>query len=175
MGLTPWSNFEFLESNPMNLFSIANVADLLAALGVIVSLIYVGYQLKETRKAGRTATAQARTDLGVQLISARWNTGIADLLARSVDDPNSLSKVDIFKLKGFFTAHVRHCMNMYYQQREGFLDDYWSYGVARVAVYWVKNYPIMESEWTSIQETLPPEFIDFINTEIERHPSGAYV
>ncbi len=159
----------------MNLSSIADVADLLAALGVIASLIYVGYQLKETRKAGRAATAQARTDLGVQLISARWTTDIADLLAKSVDDPSSLSKIDNFKLKGFFTAHVRHCMNMYYQQREGFLDDYWSYGVARVTVYWIKNYPLMESEWTSVQETLPPEFVDFINAEIERCPSGAYV
>jgi hypothetical protein len=159
----------------MNLSSFADVADLLAALGVIVSLIYVGYQLKETRKAGRAATAQARTDLGVQLISARWTTDIADLLATSVDDPNSLSKVDNFKLKGFFSAHIRHSMNMYYQQREGFLDDYWSYGIARVTVYWIKNYPLMVSEWTSIQETLPPEFVDFINAEIEQCPSGAYV
>ena len=159
----------------MNLSSIADMADLLAALGVILSLIYVGYQLKETRKAGRAATAQARTDLGVQLISARWTTDIADLLATSVDDPNSLSKVDKFKLKGFFTAHVRHCMNMYYQQREGFLDDYWSHGVARVTVYWIRNYPWMVDEWESIQTTLPPDFVRFINDEIERHPTREYL
>jgi len=159
----------------MNLSHVADVADLFAALGVIVSLIYVGYQLKETRKAGRAATAQARTDLGVQLISARWTTDIADLLAMSVDDPKSLSKADNFKLKGFFTAHVRHCMNMFYQQREGFLDDFWSYGVARVTVYWIKNYPLMEAEWKSIKTTLPPEFVDFINAEIAEHPSSTYV
>ncbi len=159
----------------MNLTNLADVADLLAALGVIVSLIYVGYQLKETRKAGRAATAQARTDLGVQLISARWTTNIADLLVTSVDDPKSLSKADNLKLKGFFTAHVRHCMNMFYQQQEGFLDDFWSYGVARVTVYWIKNYPLMESEWTSIQKTLPPEFVSFIDAEIEQHSSSTYV
>jgi len=158
----------------MNLANLANVADLLAALGVIISLIYVGYQLKETRKAGRAATAQARTNLGIQLISARWTTDISDLLVMSVDDPKSLSKADKFKLKGFFTAHVRHCMNMFYQQREGFLDDFWSYGVARVTVYWIRNYPLMESEWKSIQKTLPPEFVSFIDAEIGRHPSSTY-
>ena len=159
----------------MNLTNLADVADLLAALGVIISLIYVGYQLKETRKAGRAVTAQARTDLGVQLISARWTTDITDLLVMSVDDPKSLSKADNLKLKGFFTAHVRHCMNMYYQQREGFLDDFWSYGIARVTVYWVKNYPLMETEWASIQKTLPPEFVSFIDAEIEQRSSDAYV
>ena len=62
----------------MNLAALTDIADLLAASGVIASLIYVGYQVKETRKAVRAATAQARTDLGVQLISARWTSDIAD-------------------------------------------------------------------------------------------------
>jgi hypothetical protein len=155
--------------------AIGASGELVGAVAVVVSLIYVGYQLKETRKAGRAATAQARTDLGIQLISARWTTDIADLLVMSIDDPESLSKADNFKLTGFFTAHVRHCMNMYYQQREGFLDDFWSYGVARVTVYWIKNYPLMEVEWTMIKNTLPPEFVSFINAELKQTSSGSYV
>ncbi len=159
----------------MGLDQIANIAEISAAVLVVASLIYVGYQVKETRKAVRAATAQARTDLGVQLISVRWTSDIADLLVISVDDPESLTKADKFKLKGFFTAHVRHCMNMFYQQREGFLDDFWSHGVARVTVYWIKNYPLMESEWISIQKTLPPEFVSFNDAEIEQHSSSTYV
>ena len=159
----------------MTLTDYSAVADLLAAFGVIVSLLYVGYQVKETRKAVRAATAQARTDLGVQLISARWTSDIADLLVTSVDDPESLNKTDIFKLKGFFTAHVRHCMNLFYQQQEGLLDEFWSHGVARVAVYWIRNYPLMVDEWNSIRTTLPPEFVKFINDELEKKPTQDYV
>jgi hypothetical protein len=159
----------------MSFNDLANLADLLAALGVIASLIYVGYQVKETRKAIRAGTAQARTDLGVRLISARWTSDIADLLVTSVDDPKSLTNADKFKLRGFFTAHVRHCMNMFYQQREGFLDDFWSHGVARVTVYWIRNYPWMVDEWESMQKTLPPDFVRFINDEIELHPTREYV
>ncbi len=153
----------------MGLDQIANFAEISAAVLVVASLIYVGYQIKETRKAVRAATAQARTDLGVQLISVRWTSDIADLLVISVDDPESLSKADRFKLKGFFTAHVRHCMNMFYQQQEGYLDEFWSYGVSRVTVYWIKNYPWFVDEWESLQKTLPPEFVSFINVESERN------
>ncbi len=159
----------------MTLTDYSAVADLLAAFGVIVSLLYVGYQVKETRKAVRAATAQARTDLGIQLISARWTSDIADLLMTSVDDPESLSKADKFKLKGFFTAHVRHCMNMFYQQQEGLLDEFWSHGVARVTVYWIRNYPFMVDEWKNIQKSLPPEFVKFINDELEKNPTKVYV
>jgi hypothetical protein len=159
----------------MTLTDYSSLADLLAAFGVIISLLYVGYQVKETRKAVRAATAQARTDLGIQLISARWTSNIADLLMTSVDDPESLSKADKFKLKGFFTAHVRHCMNMFYQQQEGLLDEFWSHGVARVTVYWIRNYPFMVDEWKSIQKTLPPEFVKFVNDELEKNPTKVYV
>ena len=64
----------------MDLANFVDLTDLLAALGVIASLVYVGYQIKETRKAVRAATAQARTDLGVQLISSRYTSDIADIL-----------------------------------------------------------------------------------------------
>jgi hypothetical protein len=159
----------------MGLDEIASIAEISAAVLVVASLVYVGYQVKETRKAVRAATAQARTDLGVQLISARWTSDIADLLVTSVDDPGSLSKADSFKLKGFFTAHVRHCMNMFYQQREGYLDEFWSHGVARVAVYWIKNYPWFVDEWSTLQKTLPPDFVTFIDDEIERHSESLYL
>jgi hypothetical protein len=66
-------------------------------------------------------------------------------------------------------------MNMFYQQREGFLDDFWSYGVPRVVVYWTRNYPWALDEWESIQKTLPPDFVSFINEELERHPAWDYI
>ena len=159
----------------MGLDQIANIAEISGVVLVVASLIYVGYQVKETRKAVRAATAQARTDLGVQLISARWTSNIADLLVLSVDDPESLTNADGIKLKGFFTAHVRHCMNMFYQQREGYLDEFWSYGVSRVTVYWIKNYPWFVHEWESLRKTLPPDFVAFIKDELERHPESSYV
>jgi hypothetical protein len=155
----------------MNLANLADLADLLAALGVIASLIYVGYQVKETRKAVRAATAQARTDLGVQLISTRYTSDIADVLVKSQSEPDSLTKAERFKLKSFFSAHVRHCQNLCYQQEQGLLDDYFSYGVARVTAYWVRNYPWAAQEWAQVKKNVPPEFSAFIDEELEKHPA----
>ena len=44
----------------MDLGNLADIADLLAAAGVIASLVYVGYQVKQTQTAVHAATAQAR-------------------------------------------------------------------------------------------------------------------
>jgi hypothetical protein len=55
------------------------------------------------------------------------------------------------------------------------LDEFWSHGVARVTVYWIRNYPFMVDEWKSIQKTLPPEFVKFVNDELEKNPTKVYV
>jgi hypothetical protein len=147
--------------------NLADIADLLAAVGVIASLIYVGYQVKQTRTAVRAATAQARTELGVRLISSRYTSDISDVLVKSED---TLSEAEKFKLKSFFSAHVRHCQNLFYQKQQGLLDSYFSYGVARTVAYWIRYYPWAKSEWHEAQEELPPEFSNFINSALEHHP-----
>jgi len=155
----------------MSLTDAANIAEVLAAIAVIASLIYVGYQIRETRNAVRAATAQTRTDLGVHLISSRYTSDIAELLVMSLDSPESLTKVDKFKLKSFFSAHVRFSHNLYYQHKKKLLDDYFLFGVARTTAYWIRNYPWAVDEWTDVQKYMPSDFVTFINTELERHPS----
>jgi hypothetical protein len=92
----------------MGLDQIANIAEISAAVLVVASLIYVGYQVKESRMAVRAATAQARTDLGIQLISSRYTSDIAEVLVMSLDSPESLTKVDKFKLKSRSTPKWCH-------------------------------------------------------------------
>ena len=155
----------------MGLDQIANIAEISATVLVVASIIYVGYQVKETRKAVCAATAQARTDLGVHLISSRYTSDIAEVLVMSLDSPESLTKVDKFKLKSFFSAHVRFSHNLYYQYKQKLLDDYFLFGVARTTAYWIRNYPWAVDEWTDVQKYMPSDFVTFINTELERHPS----
>ena len=154
----------------MSLDQLANIADILAAALVIVSLLYVGYQIREARLAVRAATAQARTDLGVQLIMSRYTSDIGDLLTRSLEDRDSLSSSDTFKLKSFFTAHIRLCQNLYYQKEQGLLHDFFSHGIARTTTYWNRNYKWAEEEWDEAKKIVPPRFRDFIDAELAVHP-----
>lgn len=154
----------------MNWDAIGAFAESLAAIAVILSLVYVGYQVSETKKAVKASVAQARTDLGVQLITSRYTSDIAELLVRSGQAYDELTEAERFKLKSFFSAHIRHSQNMYYQQREGLLDDYFYHGVARVVTYWIRNYEWALREWKSVTGNVPPDFEAFIDEELARHP-----
>lgn len=155
----------------MSIIELGALGEFLGAIGVVASLIYVGYQVKEARKSVRAATAQARTDIGVQLITSRYTSDIGDLLVKSQNDAAALTDVERFKLNSFFSAHVRHCQNLFYQQQQKLLDDYFSPGVARTTAYWVRNYPWAADEWERVQRNVPPEFARFIDDELAHHPT----
>jgi hypothetical protein len=146
----------------MSIIELGALGEFLGSIGVVASLIYVGYQVKEARKSVCAATAQARTDVGVQLITSRYTSDIGDLLVKSQNDAAALTDVERFKLNSFFSAHVR-------QQK--LLDDYFSHGVARTTAYWVRNYPWAADEWERVQRNVPPEFARFIDDELAHHPT----
>lgn len=153
----------------MDIMELGAIGELVGGVAVIASLIYVGYQVRETRTAMRASAAQARTDLGVSLIATRYSTDIGEILVRSQEDPMSLDSVAKFKLKSFFAAHVRHCQNLFYQRENKLLDDYFNHGIAHVVTYWVRNYPWANEEWAIVKETLPGSFSDFIDNELGDH------
>jgi hypothetical protein len=102
----------------------------------------------------------------VRLISSRYTSDISDVLVKSED---TLGEAEKFKLKSFFSAHVRHCQNLFYQQQQGLLDEYFSYGVARRVAYWIRNYPWAAAEWSDAKKNMSAAFAHFIDTELEQH------
>jgi len=153
----------------MSLSDFAKISEIIAAFGVVASLLYVGYQIRETKIAVRAAAAQARTELGIQLITSRYTSDISVLLVKSLEQPASLNEADRFKLKSFFTAHVRHGQNLYYQDKIGMLDEFFSRGVARTVCYWIRNYPWAKEQWEKSTEATHPDFKGFIDAELQKH------
>ena len=52
----------------MNWDAIGAIAELLAAIGVIISLIFVGLQVRKSNEEARTATMQATTDTEMMMV-----------------------------------------------------------------------------------------------------------
>ena len=152
----------------LSIEELGSIGEFIASIGVIASLVYVGYQIREARRAVRASTAQARTDLGAHLISTRYTSEIAEVLVRSVEAPDTLTSVDRLKLSSFLSAHLRHAENLYYQHEQGLLDDYFAAAMGNVATHWIRHYPWAAEEWSNSQHTLPKSFCDFINAELAK-------
>jgi hypothetical protein len=100
------------------------VGEFFSALAVVVSLIYVGKQLKQNTKAVRSSTLQNITEaqLNIHALVAE-NGELAQILFNGAANIAPVEGVEKFRYYSWMTLAFRSLENAYYQHLEGALDD----------------------------------------------------
>jgi hypothetical protein len=125
----------------VNWDAIGAIAELLGAVGVIASLLYLAVQVRQNTRQTRLAAQQATVqELGVALRAQAQDREWAELLSRALEDIENLDKVE----KVQFLSHVGSILRLYESAylhfKEGTLDSKFWQGFER-AIADVIGYP----------------------------------
>lgn len=107
-----------------SLKKIHQVGELAAAVAVVISLIFVGLEIRDNTVATRAATYQDTVayDIGnLQTFGASPEN--ATVFYTFLDDPTSLKGGEFLQGRTLFTASIRHIENLYLQHEVGMLSD----------------------------------------------------
>ena len=107
--------------NPETLAKWASVAEIAAAVGVILSLIFVGVQINEGNKESRAATLQSISDSNAYMIRAFVDH--ADVWNKVVTGAPLESGTETRKAIGLFNLLMTENQNHYHQFEAGYLDQ----------------------------------------------------
>lgn len=106
----------------MNLTDLANIGQVIGAIAVVISLIYVALQIRQNTNAVRAATAQS-----VHEHFANWYTTFASdpslsgVVVNGLKDYGSLSETDRARLVAIFMAFLSYSQNAFLKWRQGLL------------------------------------------------------
>ena len=111
-----------------SLNKIHQIGELVAAVAVVVSLVFVGLQIRDNTIASEAATHQASVAYDLELV---LNAGTSPATARVYrayrDDPDSLEGDELLQGETLFIGLFRHNENVYLQRRAGMLsEDVWA-------------------------------------------------
>jgi hypothetical protein len=111
----------------MNLDQAALFAQIVSAVCVIASLIFVGFQLRQATAAIRASSSQAHSELYTALVQPIINDGdFARIFSTGVDDPSSLGREEWVRFVAYSSALFRQWESSRVQWRNGRLDaDHW--------------------------------------------------
>ncbi len=108
----------------MPLDQLANIAEISAAALLIVSLIYVGLQVRQSTKAAYASTNQAHAEVAmgyVGLINASNN--LADVLHQGARGLSSLEEGNLIRFNAFHDQVFVAFQSFYLQYLKGTLDE----------------------------------------------------
>jgi hypothetical protein len=104
----------------MNTSKLADVAEIIAAVGVILSLLFVGFQIKDGNNETRAATLQSALNSEMDMISTIvWHTSTWDkvMTGAPLDSGEEMRKgIALYNLL------MTERENRYYQFKSGYFD-----------------------------------------------------
>jgi hypothetical protein len=149
----------------VNWDAISAIGQLVGALAVVISLIYLGNGVRSNARATRLAVMRSTLDafnrFGQQLTE---HADLAELRNRGFDDFESLEGTDLARFGSYMHAMFRTIEDAYYQHLEGHLDPrLWR--VLEVVLRELNAFPGVQGWWRSHSHWFDEEFANFINQQ----------
>jgi hypothetical protein len=108
----------------MNWEAIGAVAELLGAVGVIASLVYLALQIRQNTRSLHANTFQTVADSSIhRMMNLAQDDELADRFIRGMIDPSDLQGHVRFQFDLLMRANFKGYENYFYQHTKGMLDD----------------------------------------------------
>ena len=155
----------------MNWDAIGAIAELLGAIGVIASLVYLAVQLKQNTRALQASSYQMfRQEVTQVFQSPVAIHGLSKTIRTGLTDFERLDEDEAFEF-GYWAHGVVHTYdNAYYQYRVGMLDgDRWEMQRAIILDFF-RNPSFVQWWKTAALENLSPEFVALVEDILGEEP-----
>jgi len=152
----------------MKLSELANVAEVIGAFAVVVSLIYVGVQVNDSNMAVRSASVN---DANVAVQEWYMQIGSDEQTSRlfynALMSEEVKSNEDEFQFIMMFHGVFLAFQNSYLMAEEGTIDAELVDGLTG-AILTVKDTPGMKRYWRQRRTTLHPRFVRYVDDLLQR-------
>ena len=147
----------------MSIMELGALGEFVASLGLIISLVFVGYQLRQSRAQMKASTTQARSDSFVNLLATRMTVpALADALMKQQESPDDLTPRDLYYIHSDLNARTLALENWFYQRSIGNLDSAMTTRLDELMIF---RSPIARNWWDRVRRGsgFSPEFIAHVD------------
>lgn len=147
-----------------SLTEVAQVAEIVAAVAVVISLIYVGRELRSNTAAVRAASVQAvSSESGESLRMLAADPALSRIARIARDDPSSLTADEAYRYAVWSRQRWLAFQNVYFQNELGVLDSrVWkSY---HTIICSAVSFAAVRDELDNHRGALNPEFVALVES-----------
>lgn len=147
----------------MNWEAVSAIGQIVGAVGVIVSVIYLAQQVRSSTRQTRLASMRTLSDAFNQwLYGLAGNPQIGELYDRGMRDFHAIKGADLPRFSALMDSLFRIYEDMYYQNLEGHLDPRVWRGF-EAPMRDIIAYPGAQAWWRSRSHWFSKEFANFID------------
>lgn len=148
----------------MNWEAVGSVAELVGAVGVIASLLYLSAQIRHSTNASKLATSHSLSTAARQWSDPmQADPDLARIFQVGTEDPDQLDERERTRYVFVCFSFFRMFEDIHFQFEHGALDvDLWNGYCTHYGAYCVA--PGFQQYWTRRREIFRPSFREFIDS-----------
>src|SRR5215813_8085966 len=145
-------------NHAVNWAAISAIGQIVGALAVVISLIYVAREIRSNARAARFASMD---NINRWLREVAEHPHLGELYYRGIHDFESLQNGDLVRFSMLMDQIFYIYQEMYYQQLEGHSDPGW--GMTEVPMRDINGYPGVQAWWRSRSHWFREDFAKHVN------------
>lgn len=147
----------------MNWQAIGATGEVLGAIGVIATLVYLTLQIRQNTRATRAATFLGLTNAWQDYLLAWASADLTELQRRARFDPGSVTESEYVQLYSHARVLFRRFENDFFQYRSGTFDPGAWEGYRNSLTSEILASPSIRAFWEQQRFAFAPQFIAFID------------
>ena len=148
----------------MTLEQLGGLGEFIGAMAVVVSLIYVAFEIRSNSRSTRLATLQTAMESSQRIIElpAR-DRDLTRVIRLGSEDPDSLTEDEYGQFRYWLILSLRSTENLFVQYKSGALDhETW---IARAGVVkWMMDTPGGRRVWASTSNRYRVDFQEWMTS-----------
>jgi hypothetical protein len=147
----------------LKLSEMANIAEVIGAVAIIVSLIYVGIEVNDSTRAVRSATAnETAAAISAWYRDVGGNQQAASVIQAGMSNPDSLSPDEALQFVYLIHGLMHEYQAAYYLAREGTLDSAIQESITNT-LSGTREMPGFNMYWQQRRDLFQPDFRAYVD------------
>jgi len=152
----------------MSLADLASIGSFISGLAVLISLVYVGVQVRQAKLHQQAAIRLGRADRIVNMCFAAGDPAIADAVAKGYSGAEDITETQLTQYHYLARGLFYHCEEEFFQHKEGLANDaYYASFVAGTSQ--IIREPGLRVQWKLQRAGFLPEFVTFMDRLMEEN------
>ena len=146
----------------MSLSALASLGSLVGGIAVLISLIYLALQVRQTERNQQISIRHSRASRTVELHLALADPAVADAWLHGSGSPQEITQTELSQFINLCRSLFFHFEDSFYQREEGLLNDDAFETVVAGARLLARN-PGLRAAWRMARPNFGGRFLDFMD------------
>lgn len=165
----------------MTLENINYIAQMVGAIAVVASLVFVGFQLRQSTEQSKQANALARADMGERAMRTfgdnvremMVNHELAEIFRKAMFEQTELTPVETTRILFYLNLTLHAHRTAFLNVKDGLIDQH-AMAAFDQNTAWCLTAPVFSREWKRLQRVglFTGDFVTYVNARFaELYPA----